>query len=128
MAHIDEDKLTLIYEAMYSHPKIGKTATKVYKNGENGDNDIEVIYHSTSIVTVKNGIVTLNNGGWMSSTTKKRMNQTSRAFDLGFYVYQKNNEWLVTIGDETIPFEEDMSFSIKNDSPLTKNLNPTEIG
>ena len=68
-------------------------------------------YHSTRVASYaqKNGRVSLDTGGWKTATTKKRMNQFSRLFGLGFEVYQKDFEWFVSFPDdrETIPFDGD---------------------
>jgi len=39
--------------------------------------------------------VILNTGGYATVTTKKRMNQFSKMFDLGFTVWQEKHEWYV---------------------------------
>ena len=53
----------------------------------------KVCFHSTLIVVFDSEKITLDNGGWYTPTTKKRMNQASSDFSLGFKVYQKNYEW-----------------------------------
>ena len=53
----------------------------------------KVIFHNTVVVAFDTRKITLNNGGWYTPTTKKRMNQASDDFLLGFKVYQKNYEW-----------------------------------
>ena len=54
-------------------------------------------YCSTDIVSFDDKWITLDHGGYMTATTKRRMNQVAEAFDLGFKVYQKDYEWFVTI-------------------------------
>ena len=53
---------------------------------------IKVILYSTKIVEWNHNrdSIILNNGGWMTVTTKRRMNQVAEQFDLGFTVYQKD--------------------------------------
>ena len=71
----------------------GKVGTKIKIDNEG---TINVIYHNTNILQYStDGNVILNTGGWDSSTTKRRMNQASELYDLGFYVYQRNYEWYV---------------------------------
>ena len=80
--------------------EIGKHKTRVWSN----DNFTFVQYHDTRVVTFNDNIIILNTGGYFSSTTKTRMNQTSNQFDLGYKVYQKNFEWFVDFKDETFEF------------------------
>lgn len=73
-------------------------------------------YHWTDVVVVsydhgyKERRVKLDSGGWQTATTKNRMNQASNQFDLGFYVFQKNFEWYVKVGEDTLEFEDNMTF------------------
>ena len=41
--------------------------------------------------------ITLNSGGYRTATTKRRMNEVSEEYDLGFKVYQKNVDWYIDI-------------------------------
>ena len=43
--------------------------------------------------------VILNNGGWYTSTTKRRMNQIAEALGFDFKVYQKNYNWYAEVND-----------------------------
>ena len=60
-----------------------------------------VRYWETDVVKFDNDKIILNNGGWYTSTTKKRMNQVSEQFNLGFYVYQRNYNWFVDYNGKT---------------------------
>lgn len=51
-------------------------------------------YHATDVVTVRDGVVTLNSGGWRTSTTKKRINS---ALPAGWYLYQSAFEWFIRL-------------------------------
>ncbi len=82
-----------------------KVATSVYRDG---CDDICIKYHTTIVVRICRGSVLLDSGGWETVTTKRRMNQASDEFDLGFYVFQKNFEWFVSYKGEDIPFESGM--------------------
>lgn len=84
---------------------IGKTATKVIKT----DEMISVIYHKTEVVkynTTTKKLV-LNTGGWLTKTTKTRMNQASNQFNLGYSVKQIKGQWLVSIENKEIIFNDD---------------------
>lgn len=55
--------------------------------------------HNTFIVKLyADGRVEYNSGGWMTSTTKKRMNSYSP-----YYIQQKNNLWSVWLGNSYMP-------------------------
>ena len=54
-----------------------------------------VTFHNTAVVQVVNDrYVILNSGGWLTPTTKRRMNQASDQFNLNFKVFQKDYQWL----------------------------------
>ena len=71
-----------------------KTSIKTTTD-DNSNMAVAVRYWATDVVKFDNDKIILNNGGWYTSTTKKRMNQVSKEFNLGFYVYQKNYDWFV---------------------------------
>lgn len=76
-----------------------------YKTVVFGDDDeMKVVYQSTVIVKWTYDTVTLNSGGWQTVTTKKKMNQASYQFNLGYQVYQKDFEWFVDYKGITLPF------------------------
>lgn len=89
---------------MSRHDTIGKTATTVRRSD---DGSVHCTYHQTTVVTLRaDGVVVLRTGGWRTATTKARMNQASRAWRLGFGVYQKAGEWFVeNDGGEPVKFE-----------------------
>lgn len=66
-------------------------------------------YYDTDIVTFNKAKIVLNSGGHLTPTTRIRMNQASKTFDLGFVVHQKDFKWIVTAGGRntiirTVPF------------------------
>jgi hypothetical protein len=73
-----------------------KVATKVFTDGLGFT---VVRYHDTDIVRVSENYIELNTGGWFTSTTKRRMNQVSSEYKLGFYVYQLNGTWYVKLDE-----------------------------
>ena len=81
---------------------IGRTAPKVTTN-ERGETVVK--YHDTIVVAFNHDCIVLNHGGWQTVTTKRRMNQTSRQFDLGYNVFQVVFEWFVSYRGQTIPFD-----------------------
>lgn len=80
--------------------QIGRVATTVKYTG----GYTVVTYHWTDIVKFNENEIILDSNGWLTQTTKRRMNQTSWQFDLGFSVYQKNNEWYVNYKGDTLDF------------------------
>lgn len=92
--------------------KIGKHKTTVKR-----DKDvITVQYWHTNVVTANllTGEVTLNTGGWQTTTTKARMNQAAAEYNLGFSVYQKDWQLFVRKSDGTeVPFDRSVTFNFK---------------
>ena len=82
--------------------KISKGNTNVYNDLPNS---LRVTLYNTDIVSVYKHEIVLYTGGYFTSTTKNRMNQTSNQFNLGFKVYQKDLAWYVDYKGETIPFK-----------------------
>jgi hypothetical protein len=66
-----------------------------------------VIYTDTKIVNWRDKRITLNSDGWQTVTTKRKMNQASHQFGLGFGVYQRKGKWYVTTpkGEEVTYFD-----------------------
>lgn len=52
-----------------------------------------VTFHKNAIVKWNKAEIHLNNGGWYTPATKRRMCQVSEAYSLGFHVYQMSGEW-----------------------------------
>ena len=64
----------------------------------------EVVYHSTKVVKFNSETITLNTGGWDTTTTKRRMNQVSDTYGLEYRVFQKNWDWFVEFNGKTLPY------------------------
>src|SRR3990167_4788568 len=71
-----------------------KTAKKIGNNTYQveTDNGYAIRLHDTNILIFESDHVTLNSGGWQTSTTKSRMNQYLPS---GVSISQKNYEWFV---------------------------------
>ena len=79
---------------------------------EDGHGVGSVIYTNTAIVSWDNDTITLRSGGWETVTTKRKMNQSSHQFGLGFGVYQRDYVWYVDMPDgDTVLFTDGMTFS-----------------
>lgn len=90
-----------------AYNKLSDYKTTWFDNTDHGG----VTYHQTNIVYWNDGKVTLNSGGWETVTTKRKMNQASIQFGLGYSVYQKDFEWFVDLpSGETVPFKDNMTF------------------
>jgi len=90
-----------------AYNKLNNYATTWFDNTDHGG----VTYHQTNIVSWKDGKITLNSDGWETVTTKRKMNQASIQFGLGYGVYQKDFEWFVDLpSGETLPFKDNMTF------------------
>ena len=80
---------------------------KVQSSRVFGNNTLRIIYkdgmeairfHNIDILSVKDGVVTLNSGGWKTNTTKDRINQYLNHFDVPFYIQQRNHQWFIAQG------------------------------
>ena len=85
------------------------------------DNDsnrvLMVTYHSTPVVKVINDrYVVLNSGGYRTNTTKRRMNQASLQYSLGYEVYQVNFQWYVSIGNQISEYHDGIVIDTKEDT------------
>ena len=73
------------------------------------ENEISLNYHGTQVFRyyVDTGDVTIANGGYLTKTTKARINAAFEACDLPLQVYQKAFEWYVhdRVKDETYPMD-----------------------
>lgn len=79
---------------------IGTHKTTVITEG----NKVIVRYHNTNVVEFDENIILLNTGGYLTKTTKLRMNQTSEEFNLGFKVYAKDRVFYVDYKNKTYEF------------------------
>ncbi len=87
---------------------IGEHKTSVYSRSRDGREYTCVKYHATEVVIFSSKAILLDSGGWKSATTKVRMNQASRQYNLGFQVFQKNYEWFVDFRGKVIEFTDGM--------------------
>lgn len=96
---------------MPSMDKLSSYATTVAKDSEGF---MCVTYHDTQIVRWKEGeCLILNSGGWDTVTTRRKMNQAARQFDLPFAVVRQN-------GKTHVEFSSDGNFRGHNIGPLDR--------
>ena len=82
--------------------QIGGWKTNVYTD-DNGYKCVK--YHDTDVVKFNDDYIILNHNGWVTDTTKKRMNQASDEYDLGFRVSQRKGQWYVDYAGFTHEWE-----------------------
>jgi hypothetical protein len=70
--------------------------------GRSGRTD--VTYYETVVVSFNEREVVLNTGGWWTTTTRVRMNQASRQFELGYLVFTERKSWYVRFAEQKHPF------------------------
>ena len=91
--------------------------TRIVCDGYTG---VDSVYlHDTPVVKVQRvndslQIVTLHSGDWRTPTTKRRMNEVSDEWALGFKVYQKNKDWYVETDEGSIDFIDGMVFGVRS--------------
>lgn len=72
---------------------------------------VHVRYHNTDVVSFGRRAVILRTGGWATTTTKRRMNEMSRKFGLGYNVYQQHYNWYVSTPKQgTLPMGRTIKF------------------
>ena len=87
--------------------KLSNYKTTWVDKGDSGT----VVYIHTDIVSWKNGKITLNSDGWETVTTKRKMNQASNQFALGFGVFQKDFKWFVDLPNgQTVDYYDGITF------------------
>lgn len=87
---------------MTQQSKVGRHKTIV----RNDADELSVVYHSTEVVKATADRIVLNTGGWLTATTKARMNQASQEFGLGYSVYQVNGRWFVDYNGVTFQIQD----------------------
>jgi hypothetical protein len=101
---------SLLNKGVYMINQVGTHKTSVLVK----NNALSVVYHSTEVVKViNNRYVILDNGGYYTNTSKKRMNQASMQYNLGFNVYQCNYIWYVGIKDNILEYKNNMVIDTK---------------
>jgi len=88
--------------------KVGSHATQINK----ADGVTSVRYHATDVVRFSGTHVELNSNGWLTATTKLRMNQTSNQFGLGFRVFQADWDWYVQLpSGKVVQYRDGLKFT-----------------
>ena len=90
-----------------------------HKTSVINDNQVTMVcYHNTPVVKIKETssgkCVILNNGGWYTATTKRRMNQASNQYGLKFNVFQSDFCWYVGIGNEVVEYHNGIVIDVEH--------------
>lgn len=88
---------------------IGSHKTNIYTEADM----IHIRYHDTVVVQFNMNHIFLDSGGWKTTTTKTRMNQTSNQYNLGFTVFQKDFSWYVSFNGKTLDYQDNMMLTRK---------------
>ena len=80
------------------------TGYQIRHNNKLNYSTTKVCYQNTIVCEFDDKIIKLNTGGWFTSTTKRRMNQASQEFNLGYYIYQKNYVWYCKYNNKIFSF------------------------
>ena len=75
------------------------------------DNEVALFHYNTQIITVVDGCVTVNNGGFMTVTTKKFINRALDAIGANAGISQRNFAWYITANGIESTFERSFSFA-----------------
>lgn len=86
------------------------TNNTVYRRDSAGTMSVEL--HGTEVVRFRGRHILLNSGGHRTVTTKRRMNEVSKFFGLGFTVSQTRGEWHVNFKGKSIPFRDGMKLTL----------------
>ena len=107
--------------------RISRNNTTVWEDESTGETCVTL--HATTVFrhNPKTRTVTLNSGGWLTVTTKTRMNQAANQFGLDFSVYQKGKDvstdepsWFVRVGERTLDFTDGMTFELPTAAEVSK--------
>ena len=74
---------------------------------------LDIFYHDTAIASIWGyGKLKIDNGGWWSKTTKKRINAVLSAFGLPYSIYQANWQWYLSDREGiTYPFKNETNYN-----------------
>lgn len=94
--------------------RLGRAHTRIMHTNQRGEianssgYETHILYHEKHVVCFTREHVVLRNNGFMTMTTKVRMNQASSQFNLGYHVYQKTingvKRWYVRYGGMDLDF------------------------
>mgnify|MGYP006921303925 CR=1 FL=1 len=78
-----------------------RTATKIVTS--TSTHAISLYYHDTEVAYYRPGVcLSLSTGGWMTATTKSRINDFCRVLELNVSVTQKDHGWSIHLARDTV--------------------------
>ena len=90
--------------------ELGIPTYETFVQYDNAVNALRIYYHDTAIASVyDDGRVKIDNGGWFTNTTKKRINAILSALGLPFFIRQVQWEWFL---EDTSGF----TYALKNET------------
>lgn len=81
--------------------EVGTVATTVSNNGYG---QTVCTYHQTAVVTWDDSTIELDTGGYNTVTTRRRMNQVSNVYNLGYQINNVHKETIVTWRGREYPY------------------------
>lgn len=84
----------------------------LHTNVFNENRETKMVYHKTVVAKFDHEKITLNSGGFQTATTKRRMNQFSEMYSLGYRVFQEDYCWYVDYKDEIFIFKDGMELML----------------
>lgn len=85
---------------MPQQTKLGKGHTTVAMR----EGTTHVTYYNTIVCAFNDKRITLDNGGWVTASTRTRMNQASQQFGLGYHVHIANGAMIAVYNGKQHPF------------------------
>jgi hypothetical protein len=92
--------------------ELKKLNRKVHTTVIDVENLVSVTYHATTVASLSDGVLVLNSGGWLTATTKSRINEFCDALGLPVKVYQFNFDWYVKAGKANLNFVDGMTIDV----------------
>jgi hypothetical protein len=90
------------------------------------EDQVAVKYHGTNIIKIdKENVVTLDNGGWDTPTTKDRLNQFLRC--RGGYIFQEKGKWYYKNEYGKYPFARNMQILPNGTVAGADDVDPSKI-
>ncbi len=81
-----------------------KYKTKVVRYETPNYREVDIYHHGRRIVHIGSHFIILQNHGYFSKSTKKRMNEAAMDFLLPYHIWQQDFEWYVEWYDNITKF------------------------
>ena len=93
--------------------ELGIPTYETFVQYDNAVKALRIYYHDTAIASIyDDGKVRIDNGGWWSKITKKRINAILSALGLPYGIYQANWQWYLSDREGiTYPFKNETNYN-----------------